>query len=380
MIEIGRFGDFNDSRRRESVAFPSANALDADTAKLYEKTFSSTYPNIYKLLTETTAFYEQHFGDLIAKVAREKRRMEFETPNRVRLTNEYEVENTEALKDGEYYLFNTRDRLSWLTIFTDDKQVAVVSRKRVMELLRNNLRTELGSLASQIKKPQEELVEYLYEMSDGKPCFISCKSNVRSIRLSYYDSVLSDKNKVTSRGCKYIQPILEKCITYRYRTLSPISNCWFYVRSPKDFNISITDDRKGADIERQSSQDFEAQSMVIKGSKERQIVRFNIDVKVPVGLKWWYVSVYWISIIAIIFALFLIAMHLWVDVSNDCWWNVLIKNAGKGWYAIVAALITTRGWMMHESHVYNFLSKIYTIFVILLLVEAFVMAGLNSGK
>ena len=162
MIEIGRFGDFNDSRKRESVAFPSANGMNADTDKLYEKTFSSTYPQIYKLLTETTAFYEQHFGEMIAKVAREKRRMEFETPNRVRLTYEYELENTEALKNGEYYLFNTRDRLSWLTIFTDDKQVAVVSRKRVMELLRNCLKTELGRLASQIKKSQEELVKSYY--------------------------------------------------------------------------------------------------------------------------------------------------------------------------------------------------------------------------
>lgn len=378
MIEIGRFGDFNDSRKRSSVALPLVNGWDADTTKLYEKTFSSTYPNIYKLLTETTAFYEQHFGHLIVKVAREKRRMEFETPNRVRLSNEYELENTDDLKDGEYYLFNTRDRLSWLTIFTDDKQVAVVSRKRVMDLLRSCLKAELGKLASQIKKPQEELVEYLYEMSDGKPCFISCKSDIKSIRLSYYDSVQSDKGKKNSKGCKYFQPILEKSIAYNYRTLAPTSNCWFYIRAPKDFNISVVDDRSGINIERQSSQDFEVQSMVIKGSKDRQIVRFDIDVKVPIGLKWWYVAIYWISIIAILFALLLIIAHCLGDACENCWWNVFIKNAGKGWYAIIAALITTRGWMMHESHAFNFLSKSYTVFVILLLIEAFVMAGLSS--
>lgn len=290
MIEIGRFGDFNDSRKRESIAFPSANNMDADTVKLYEKSFSSTYPQIYKLLTETTAFYEQHFGEMIVKVAREKRRMEFETPNRVLLTNEYELENTEALKNGEYYLFNTRDRLSWLTIFTDDKQVAVVSRKRVMELLQNCLKTELGRLASQIKKSQEDLVEYLYEKSDGKPCFISCNSNVKSIRVSYFDSVLSEKNEKKYKGNIWLEPIQEKCITYKYRTLAPISNCWFYVRAPKDFNISVGVDGNGNNIERQSNQDFEVQSMVIKGSKERQIVKFKINVKVPVGLKWWYIG------------------------------------------------------------------------------------------
>lgn len=376
MIEIGRFGDFNDSRKRESIAFPSANNMDADTVKLYEKSFSSTYPQIYKLLTETTAFYEQHFGEMIVKVAREKRRMEFETPNRVLLTNEYELENTEALKNGEYYLFNTRDRLSWLTIFTDDKQVAVVSRKRVMELLQNCLKTELGRLASQIKKSQEDLVEYLYEKSDGKPCFISCNSNVKSIRVSYFDSVLSEKNEKKYKGNIWLEPIQEKCITYKYRTLAPISNCWFYVRAPKDFNISVGVDGNGNNIERQSNQDFEVQSMVIKGSKERQIVKFKINVKVPVGLKWWYIAVYWISILAIIFALFLIVMYWKVDDYTNCWWNVVIRNAGKGCYAIVAALITTRGWMMHENHVFNFLSKCYTAFAILLLVEAFVMAGL----
>ena len=370
MIEIGRFGDFNDSRKRESIAFPSANGMDADIDKLYEKTFSSTYPQIYKLLTETTAFYEQHFGEMIAKVAREKRQMEFETPNRVRLTNEYELEDSDKLKEGEYYLFNTRDRLSWLTIYTDDKQVAVVSRKRVMELLQNCLEAEIGKLASQIKKKQEELVEFLYEKADGKPCFILCKSYVKSIRLSYYDSVQNYTNGKSKEGCLCLSPILEKRIAYNYRTIAPISNCWFYVRAPKDFKISITDDRKGHGIEKQSVQDFEVQSMVIIGEKERQIVRFNIDVKVPAGLKWWYTAIYWISIMAILFALLLIILHFVGGNCNSNWWNVLIKNAGKGWYAIIAALITTRGWMMHESHAFNFLSKSYTVFVIILLTEA----------
>ena len=140
-----------------------------------------------------------------------------------------------------------------------------------MELLQNCLKTELGRLASQIKKSQEDLVEYLYEKSDGKPCFISCNSNVKSIRVSYFDSVLSEKNEKKYKGNIWLEPIQEKCITYKYRTLAPISNCWFYVRAPKDFNISVGVDGNGNNIERQSNQDFEVQSMVIKGSKERQM-------------------------------------------------------------------------------------------------------------
>lgn len=48
MIEIGRFGDFNESRKKFPVTLPSVNVMDAETTQLYERTFSSTYPNIYK--------------------------------------------------------------------------------------------------------------------------------------------------------------------------------------------------------------------------------------------------------------------------------------------------------------------------------------------
>ncbi|WP_196033514.1 hypothetical protein [Phocaeicola massiliensis] len=381
MIEIGRLGDFNDSRRNPNIRYPLPRNIAKEQEETFKKNFPEKYPLIYELLSETTKFYETHFGDLINTIAREKRQMEFETPNRVNLTYEYELEGSENLKDGEYYLFNTRDRLSWLSIYTDGAHVAVVSRLHIIEKLKIELASDLKKLSEAIGRDQTEILEELYDFSDGKPCFIRCKAGLKSIKLRYYDSARCDEKK--TEGCIIIKPIVEKRINYTYRTLAPISNCWFYVRSPKNFNIgvyyNISNEEEKVEIERSASQDLEIQSMVIKGKKQRQNINFSIDVTVPDGLKWWYNAIYAISIIAILFALSLIGIHL-VHTEPITWVELLIKNAGKGWFAIVAALITTRGWLMHETHAFNRLSKNFTVFVAILLIEAFVLAGIPEKK
>ena len=382
MIEIGRFGDFNDSRINPTIKLPLPHEITKEDVIEFENHFPEKYPKIYQLQHETTKFYETYFGDLINTIAREKRKMVFETPNRVNLTYEYELEGSENLNDSAYYLFNTRDRLSWLTIHVDKKQVAIVSRIRVLKLLEPIISDELKELSKATSREENDILEELYELSDGKPCFIHCKANVKSIELSYYDSVQYDNVKI-NEGCGIITPIVEKRINYTYRTLAPVSNCWFYVRSPKDFNICVNDivdkNENKANIERSKSQDLEIQSMVIKGKKQRQNIHFSITVTVPSGLKCWYYSIYIFSILAILFALVLIFVHCFYT-EPILWIEQLIKNAGKGWFAIVAALITTRGRLMHESHAYNRLSKCFTAFVVLLLMEAFVLAGLHEKR
>ena len=108
MIEYGHFGDFNDKRRRSVPFRKLKEALPEDLPNSFWNHFSTDYPLISLLLSETTRFYEEVFSELISHVAREKRQLVFETPNRVELTNEYELENLEDLADGDYFLFNTR--------------------------------------------------------------------------------------------------------------------------------------------------------------------------------------------------------------------------------------------------------------------------------
>ena len=148
MIEYGHFGDFNDKRRRIVPFRKLTESFPKGLPNSFWNYFSKDYPLINLLLSETTRFYEEVFDDLTCHVAREKRQLVFETPNRVELTNEYELENLGTLVDGDYFLFNTRDRLSWLTIYLEDEHIPVVSRNRVCELLSSRLNGEDVKMAT----------------------------------------------------------------------------------------------------------------------------------------------------------------------------------------------------------------------------------------
>ena len=88
MIEYGHFGDFNDKRRRSVPFRELTEAFPEGLPNSFWNHFSKDYPQITLLLSETTRFYEEVFDDLISHVAREKRQLVFETPNRVELTKE----------------------------------------------------------------------------------------------------------------------------------------------------------------------------------------------------------------------------------------------------------------------------------------------------
>ena len=363
MKENGKFGDFNVSKKRKIDDImnkePSLlRSLFQDEKNSFIKSFASDYPDIYFLLTDTTSYYEKKFGGLINKILREKRKMEFETPNRVLLTYEYELQQSteNKLKNVAYYLFNTRDRLSWLTIYADSVNTAIASQKQVKDLLSRELMNEINKLTTYLRITQEELVDFLYDKSDGKPCFIFCKSNVKSIKICYYDSVQEPEEKKSGNIIKFFSPIIEKEIKYTYRTLAPISNCWFYTRAPKNFYLNVNCNKKNVEIDKQASQDPEISSLVIKGISERQNVPFSIDVIVPDGLKYWYVGIYYVSFVTIVLKVIFIFIG-----ENSC----------NGIFPLIAALITTRGWLMNESHSFNFLSKAYTCFVVVLMIEAF---------
>lgn len=90
------------------------------------------------LLTETTKFYTEKFPDLQKYIKREKRLVVFETPSRVTMTHEYTIEGMNNQSQSFHFLFNTRERLSWLKIFLEDKRVSIASRAKVISLLKKN--------------------------------------------------------------------------------------------------------------------------------------------------------------------------------------------------------------------------------------------------
>lgn len=366
MIEYGHFGDFNDKRRRIVPFRGLTEAFPEGLPNSFWNYFSKDYPLITLLLGETTRFYEEVFDDLISHVAREKRQLVFETPNRVELTNEYELENLGTLADGDYFLFNTRDRLSWLTIYLENEHIPVVSRNRVCELLSSRLNGEDEKMATAIGWSKEQLLNVLYFLSDGKPCFIHYTGKRHSIKLKYYDSVQKGEGEGV-KGCKLCVPIIEKALRYNYQPVSSTANNGFYTRSPKDFQLeAVVPEEKERFIERQSSQDPEIHSLVIRGGEGAGSIPFNIKVNVPEGLKWWYYGLYYAAWVATVFLLISIGLLLVTDVKLFQPYSV------AGVYALFAAMITTRGWLMHDAHVFNRLSIIYTVLSFTMLAEALV--------
>ena len=86
--------------------------------------------------------------------------------------------------------------------------------------------------------------------------------------------------------------------------------------------------------------------------------------KVPEGLKWWYYGLYYAAWVATVLLLISLGLLLVTDVK------LLQPYSVAGVYALFAAMITTRGWLMHDAHVFNELSKIYTILSFTMLFEA----------
>lgn len=372
MIEYGHFGDFNDKRKRSVPFRKLKEAFPESLPNSFWNHFSADYPLITLLLSETTRFYEEVFGELISHVVREKRQLVFETPNRVELTNEYELEDLKGLADGDYFLFNTRDRLSWLTIYLENEHIPVVSRNRIYELLSLRLKGEDVKMATAIGWSKEQLIKLLYFLSDGKPCFIHYTGKRHSIKLTYYDSLQKGEGEGL-KGHKLMKPIVEKTLSYNYQPVSSTANNWFYTRSPKDFQLeAIVPKEKEKYIERQSSQDPEIHSLVIRGDEGADNIPFTIMVKVPEGLKWWYYGLYYASLIATVLLSISIILLILIDVK------LLQPYSVAGVYALFAAMITTRGWLMHDAHVFNKLSILYTVISFTMLFEAIVYTVLKG--
>ena len=83
-------------------------------------------------------------------------------------------------------------------------------------------------------------------------------------------------------------------------------------------------------------------------------------VKVPEGLKWWYYGLYYASLIATVLLSISIILLIHIDVK------LLQPYSVAGVYALFAAVITTRGWLMHDAYVFNKLSTGFYFLLIML--------------
>ena len=154
MIENGSFYELNNiSELSFEGMIQNANDSQHTSFASYleskeEDVFAGAYPQIYKFLTNATAFYERHFSSLQTYIKREKRQLQFETPSRINVSIELSIElpEKEAPVTGAQYLFNVKDKLNWLMIYQNGKHITVASRYIVQEKINEILGKEIKSL------------------------------------------------------------------------------------------------------------------------------------------------------------------------------------------------------------------------------------------
>lgn len=359
MIETGNLSEFNDTRKRNISSCNDAKIV----AILSEN--RDRFPNIYSLLTETTKFYAENFSDLQKHIIREKRLVVFETPSRVSMTHEYTIEGAGNLSQGFYFLFNTRERLSWLKIFLEDKRVSIASRTKVVSLLTKILGTELDALAADLHILPEDTAIRLYEASDGKPCFVEFNhkeyKGQQSLLLSitFFDSI---RNKVSHCRKRWWSPLQEKQITYNYSTISRTANAWVYFKSPANFVLSVSNNATDGQYEASPSNDDEITSLVLTPKGENLSIDFKISIDVPNALKIWYNVMLYLACIEVLCGAILFFFIIHTSISEKT-----IETFNNCSYAIIAALIATRGWLMSEEQVMKKISNLYTYIICILM-------------
>lgn len=348
MIEIGKLSEFNMARSRDI-----SECNDTEIVNVLSEN-RQCFPNIYFLLTETTKFYTEKFPDLQKYIKREKRLVVFETPSRVTMTHEYTIEGMNNQSQSFHFLFNTRERLSWLKIFLEDKRVSIASRAKVISLLKKKIDFELENLAELLHISKDDTAIRLYEASDGKPCFIEFNhkeyKGQQSLLLSitFFDSI---RNKTSQYKKRWWSPLQEKLINYNYSTISGNANAWIYFKSPSNFVLSASHNAIEGQYEASPSNDDEITSLVLTPKGEKLSIDFDISINVPQALKVWYNIMLYLAYAGILWGLVLIVI-LYGSITDN-----MIETFNNCSFAIIAALIATRGWLMAEEQVMKKISN-----------------------
>lgn len=359
MIEKGYLSSFNLARVRDIH-----ECGDAQIVSIVSNARDS-YPLVYLLLTETTKFYITNFSALHQKIKREKRLVVFETPSRVQMTHEYTIEETGNLENDFYFLFNATERLSWLKISLEEKRISIASKEIVISKLIEKLGEELDSLAFIIREDKKAVANRLYNISDGKPCFVEFNKTEHIgqqsllLSLSFFDSIQDKKRDGLKR---WWSPLQEKLLTYNYTTLSGNATAWIYFKAPTNFVLKVKNNAEERYVEHSKSNDDEITSIVLKPSGQSLSVDFDISVDVPDALTWWYNGMLYAAIITAVACIGSVVFSVDESVTN------VLNNVSL---AVVAALIATRGWLMSEEQVMKKMSIWYTILISVLLLLVF---------
>lgn len=320
-------------------------------------------------IDDERGFYKKYCHDLTDRIIREKRILEFENPNRVKVCYEYDVvaqsANTNEKEDGITFLFLPDKRKSWLKVFLNGRRVTIADGKKIKDTLYEEVKNDVAALKNDVEYKQSEyaLWEEIWEDRKPIPCFIFSKDvnahlkNGGIVEIAFYDFLDVD---TSIRRCP-ARLFDEKYYEYEYPKVA-IGNSWLYVKAPSKFDIHVNYDKPF--VEKNAGEDPEINSFTIKGDKATDEVQFKLSVKVPGTLKLWYSALVTLGVTFVLgFAgVFAAAIKQGVNASG---FSPVYAQVG---ISIIAAIIATRGWLMNEETVLGRVSKWFTWIVIVIVV------------
>ena len=339
-------------------------------------------PKTFLFLSDIDLFYKKYCKSLEGFKLREKRLLDFETPNRALITHEYDIEVDDNFDYSEYYyLFNPIKRLSWLKIAQDGKRLSIAKECVVKKIVRHILKKELNRTSINFDK--------LWDNRKGFPCFVKIeKSQYKSLLItaSYYDSIKSENKEKKS----FFSPLMERRIRYDYLPLKGKSS-WLYIKAPNNFNVKYNSEliQQSAHniIDFANSDDKEADpgkvslTIINNGidASVNDVASLSLDISVPSSLKTWFMSIYYISIVVMSILSLALLNELWLlffapMINCKSIVDILLINTNFGGIimGLVAAIITTRSWLISEETI----TKYYSIYITRMMVVILILYSL----
>lgn len=298
------------------------------------------------------AFYQKYFNHFTSSVIREKKILEFENPNRMRVTYEFDVQKLEK-KETPLFIFLPDTRKNWMKIQWEGKRLSVCAAEDVKQAVRKVLEKDLDWMSGEMGEDDDVFWERkIWGGRQQLPSFVN-GSQIEGdgqLVVEYYDSFADYK----TQGCLFA----ERKYTYNY-LLEAGKSHWLYVKAPAKFQIDLNTVDGRANVIK--GNDPEIKAYRIHHSREDNPVLFSIEVKVPSTLKWWY------RMIVVLAAAYVVSFGV-IGSKLICANRDITPVFAQVGISLVAAIIATRGWIMNDETVLKRVSNIMTVLAIMILV------------
>lgn len=318
-------------------------------------------------MEDDRAFYSEYCCGLTDRIIREKRILEFENPNRVKVCYEYDIMASALAYGGEngdiLFLFLPDKRKSWLKINCCGQRLTIPNSAKIRDVLYDVVKENVAELKKEVEFEGTEnaLWEEIWREKESIPCFVYAEpisgllKNGGIVEIAFFDFLDVDSSK---QMC-HLRLFDEKYYEYYYPKVAK-GNSWLYVKSPNKFDIAVSYDE--GHVEKNAEQDPEISSFTIKEQGKQNNACFRIAVKVPRTLRMWYTALVMLGVVFLFcFAgAFVTAMIKGMEAKE---FSPVYAQVG---ISIMAAIIATRGWLMNEETVLGRVSLWFTWIVILI--------------